>query len=256
MENKEYIIELQDVDVVLKDRLVLDNISLKVERGSFTAIIGPNGAGKSTLLRVILGLQKYISGTVKIFGKPPSELKKERKKLAYVPQIRSVDLKFPIKVKEAVMMGRYPSLGILSYPKQSDWEIVKEVMERTDITDIADKPISKLSGGQVQRVFIARALAAAPEIMFLDEPTNGVDQLHTSDFYKLLKSLRSDNMTILMVSHDIGVIAKYVDSIACLNTKMIVHGLPTEVLTGSTLKDMYGCEAMFLHHGDVPHMVV
>ncbi len=256
MEKGTNIIELNNVNVVLKDRLVLEDINFKVVSGSFTAIIGPNGAGKTTLFRVILGLQKYISGDVKIFGKPPRDLGRERNKIAYVPQIRSVDLKFPIKVKEAVLMGRYARLGLFHSPSKEDKAVAREMMERVDILSIADKPLGKLSGGQMQRVFIARALAAQPEIIFLDEPTSGVDQLHTSDFYELLKKLRSEDMTVLMISHDVGVIASYVDTIACLNKRLIIHGVPQDVLTADTLEKMYGCEAMFLHHGKVPHMVV
>lgn len=252
----ENIIELKDVNVILNDRLVLEDINFSVGKGSLTAIIGPNGAGKTTLIRVILGLQKCISGSVKVFGEQSEKLGRLRNRIAYVPQIRSVDLKFPIKVKDAILMGRYARIGLFSSPKKADWEIVEEVMDKVDILPIADKPLGKLSGGQVQRVFIARALAAQPELIFLDEPTSGVDQLHTNDFYELLKQLRTKEMTVLIVSHDVGVIASYVDMIACLNRKMIVHGIPKEVLTGTTLEEMYGCEAVYLHHGKVPHMVV
>ncbi len=256
MVEKDNIIKLKNVDAYLNDKLVLENINFAVSRGSFTAIIGPNGAGKTTLFKVILGLLPHSSGEVIIFDKSPLHLGKDRKRIAYVPQIRSVDMKFPASVRDTVIMGRYARLGLFHKPKLSDYEIADEAMEKTDVLSIANKPVSKLSGGQLQRVFIARALAGEPEIIFLDEPTSGVDQLHTSDFYALLKSLRTQSMTILMVSHDVGVVAGYVDSIACLNRKMIVHGLPQEVLTGNALKEMYGCEAMFFHHGSVPHMVV
>ena len=252
----ENIIDLKDVNVILNDRFVLEDINFSVNKGSLTAVIGPNGAGKTTLIRVILGLQNYISGSVKVLGKNPEKLGRLRNHIAYVPQIRSVDLKFPIKVKDAVLMGRYARLGLFKNPKKSDFEIADKMMSKVDILSIADKPLSKLSGGQVQRVFIARALAAQPDLIFLDEPTSGVDQLHTNDFYELLKQLKTEDMTILIVSHDIGVIASYVDTIACLNKKMIIHGVPKEVLTGETLEKMYGCEAMYLHHGKVPHMVV
>ena len=252
----ENLIDLKNVNVVLKDRLVLEDINFQVKNGSFTALIGPNGAGKTTLIRVILGLQKYISGSVEVFGKPPENLGKLRNRIAYVPQLRSVDLKFPVKVKDAVLMGRYARLGLFNSPKKKDREIAEEMMSKVDISSIADKPLGKLSGGQIQRVFIARALTALPDLIFLDEPTSGVDQLHTSGFYELLKSLRTEKMTILIVTHDVGVIASYVDSIACLNKKIIVHGIPQEVLNGETLEQMYGCEAMYLHHGKVPHMVV
>lgn len=250
------IIRIKDADVILGDKLILEKITLSVDRGQFVAIIGPNGAGKTTLFKVILGLIPAESGTVELFGKNPEKLGSDRHRLAYVPQIRSVDMQFPLKVKNAVLMGRYARLGLLHSPRGKDREIAWEMMEKTGVADLAEKPINKLSGGQMQRVFIARALTAQPDILFLDEPTNGVDQFYTSSFYDLLKDLHREQMTILMVSHDVGVVAGFVDTVACLNRRLIVHGKPQEVLSAHTLEEMYGCEASFLHHCQAPNMFV
>lgn len=249
------IIELENVVVYLNDRMVLEDINMSIPYGCVTAVIGPNGAGKTTLLKTILGIIKPSSGKISVFGKSPDHLGKDRNRIAYVPQIRSVDMTFPIRAKEAVMMGRYPTLGLFAKPSKEDYKIVDEVMEQVDITSIADKPLSKLSGGQVQRVFIARALAANPELLFLDEPTNGVDQLHSSNFYELLKILKKENMTIIIVSHDIGVIANYVDAVACINKKLFLHSVP-KAINGKVLSEMYGCDAVLFNHGEIPHMVV
>ncbi|MCQ2736598.1 MAG: ABC transporter ATP-binding protein [bacterium] len=249
------IIELNDVVVYLNDRLVLDNINLKVPQGKITAVIGPNGAGKTTLLKVILGLVKPASGTVRVFGKDPEKLGKDRKRIAYVPQIRSVDMGFPIRVFDAVLMGRYPCVGLFGRPSKKDREIVEEVMAKIDITSIADKPLSKLSGGQVQRVFIARALASNPELLFLDEPTNGVDQVHSSNFYDILKGFKNDDMTVMIVSHDVGVVASFVDAIACINKRLILHDVP-KAINNHVVEEMYGCGAVLFNHGEISHMVV
>lgn len=251
----EYIIELENVSVYLNERLTLDDITFKVPFDTTTLIIGPNGAGKTTLLKVILGLIKPDSGKVEIFGKTPDSLGADRKKIAYVPQIRSVDMAFPIRVFDAVMMGRYPVLGLWRNPSKKDRDIVYEAMEKTDITSIGDKPLSKLSGGQIQRVFIARALASNPKLLFLDEPTNGVDQLHSSNFYELLKDFKKDDMTVIIVSHDVGVVANYVDSIACINKKLFMHDVPKR-LSRHVVEAMYGCDAVLFNHGEIPHMVV
>lgn len=253
---KDTIIELDNVCFSYQEKPVLENVSLDIKSGSFLAVIGPNGAGKTTMLKLILGLLKPSSGKISIFGESPEHLGDYRHLLAYVPQILSIDLKFPISVEEAVIMGRYGRIGMLKRPSKHDKEIVIQMMEKVGIKDVAKRPISRLSGGQLQRVLLARALANEPEILFLDEPTSGVDASTTFNLYELLRELHKNNLTILMVSHDIGVVASFVDGVACLNRRLIVHGKPEEVLGGEELEQMYGCDAVFFHHGKIPHMVV
>ena len=250
------IIQLDSVRVIFQELLVLEDVSLSVSPGEFLAIIGPNGAGKTTLLRVILGLVRPASGEVRVFGKVPWELNGERRRIGYVPQILSVDLNFPVCASEVVLMGRYGRIGLLRRPSADDRAAVRQAMERVGIADLAHRPIARLSGGQRQRVFLARALANEPDLLLLDEPTTGVDVAATESLYELLRGLHEDGITILVVSHDVGVVASYVDGVACVNRRLVAHGRPDEVLGSEELAQMYGCDAMFFHHGQAPHMVV
>jgi zinc transport system ATP-binding protein len=250
------IVQLDQVTVAFQDVPVLDVVSLTVPPGSFLAILGPNGAGKTTLLRVILGLVRPNAGTVRVFGKQPWELDGERSRIGYVPQVLSVDMNFPVRVDEAVLMGRYGRIGLLHKPSLEDRAPADRAVERVGIADLAGRPIARLSGGQRQRVFLARALANEPDLLLMDEPTTGVDPAAGESFYELLRQLHQSGMTIIVVSHDVGVVASYVDGVACLNRRLVAHGLPEEVLGSEELAQMYGYDAMFFHHGHVPHLVV
>jgi zinc transport system ATP-binding protein len=250
------IIQLDRVQVIFQELLVLEDVSLSVSPGEFLAVIGPNGAGKTTLLRVILGLVRPASGEVRVFGKAPWELNGERRRIGYVPQILSVDLNFPVRASEVVLMGRYGRIGLLHRPSADDRAVARQAMERVGIADLAHRPIARLSGGQRQRVFLARALANEPDLLLLNEPTTGVDVAATESLYELLRGLHEDGITILVVSHDVGVVASYVDGVACVNRRLVAHGRPDEVLGSEELAQMYGCDAMFFHHGQAPHVVV
>lgn len=251
------IIELEHVYVAYGERLVLEDISLRVRRGEFVGVLGPNGSGKTTLLKTILGLVRPIQGEVRVFGAPPWELDGGRSRIGYVPQIPESDPRFPIHVDEVVMMGRYGRIGLGRRPGPADVEAVRRALALVGIEDLADRQIGQLSGGQRQRVFVARALAAEPELLLLDEPTTGIDVATTEGLYQLLHKLhRSLNLTMLLVSHDVGVVSQYVDQVACLSGRLVAHGRPGEVLGKGTLECMYGPETMFFGHGAVPHMVV
>ena len=153
-------------------------------------------------------------------------------------------------------MGRYGRIGVGRRVSRQDREAVQRAMARVGITDLADEPIGRLSGGQRQRMFVARALANEPELLLLDEPTTGVDVATTESFYELLQRLQHEGMTILVVSHDIGVVARHSDSVACINQRIELHGRPEEVTSGAVLACMYGPQAAFLGHGPAPHMMV
>jgi zinc transport system ATP-binding protein len=256
MVEESQIIKLEHIYVAFQDLLVLEDVSLNVSPGDFLAIIGPNGAGKTTLLKVILGLVRPVSGLVRVFGKAPWALDGGRWRIGYVPQVQSVDINFPIYASEAVLMGRYGRIGLLKRPSSNDRAAVHKAMDRIGIADLADRPLARLSGGQRQRVFLARALANDPALLLLDEPTTGVDVAATEGLYELLRVLHEDGITILVVSHDVGVVATYVDGVACVNRRLVAHGRPDEVLGSEELAQMYGCDAMFFHHGRVPHLVV
>ncbi|MFZ2097770.1 MAG: metal ABC transporter ATP-binding protein [Anaerolineales bacterium] len=256
MNEKSLIIQLEHIYVAFQNLLVLEDVSLNVSPGDFLAIIGPNGAGKTTLLKVILGLVRPVSGAVRVFGKAPWALNGGRWRIGYVPQMQSVDLNFPVRASEVVLMGRYGRIGLVRRPSSDDRAAAHRAMDRVGIADLADRSIARLSGGQRQRVFLARALANDPDLLLLDEPTTGVDVAATESLYELLRGLHEDGITILVVSHDVGVVASYVDGVACVNRRLVAHGRPDEVLGSEELAQMYGCEAMFFHHGRVPHLVV
>jgi len=251
-------VEMREVEVRLQGRVILQDINLRIEQGSFWALLGPNGAGKTTLLRVIVGLIRPTRGTVRVFGRPPWALGPWRRAIGYVPQFHHVDLRFPVRVKDVVMMGRYGVLGLFRRPGPEDWQRVAEALERVGIAHLADRPLRALSGGERQRVFLARALVTQPRLLLLDEPTAAVDVAASQSLYDLLRQLHREGMTVVMVSHDVGVVAQFVDSVACLNRRLVAHGRPEVVLTADTLDEMYGCQAVFFHHmpGATPHMVV
>lgn len=249
------IIEVEDVTVMRHDMLVLDHVSLSVRAGTFTAILGPNGAGKTTLLKAIVGLVKPDSGQVRVMGVPVERLGAARAKLGYVPQVLTIDLSFPITVFDMVLMGMYGRIGVGKRATPADRDATLAALEKVGIADLKDRPIRRLSGGQRQRAFIARALANDPDLLMLDEPTTGVDIATTGSLYTLLRDLRTEGKTIVLVSHDIGVVAAYVDSVACLNRSLVAHCRPGDLQCSSALRDMYGCGIALLHHG-TPHILV
>ncbi len=235
---------------------VLENVTLTVNQGDFLALIGPNGSGKTTLIKIILGLLFPQQGTVLVFGKKPSQLNSLRSRIGYVPQNNTIDFHFPINVYDFVMTGRYPLIGPGRRPGRKDKEAAHNALEQVNIEPLGSMQIGKISGGQRQKMLIARALVNDPSILILDEPTTAVDVQSSENFYELLMKLRSRGITILMVSHDVGVVAQYADRIACINKQVIIHGRPEEIVSAGNLEKMYGREAAFFHHGVVPHIVV
>jgi zinc transport system ATP-binding protein len=245
-----YAVELDDISVNYGDLEALKNINLKVEKGAFLGIIGPNGGGKTTLLKVILGLIEPQKGRVKIMGQPIS---KAVDQIGYVPQISSFDRSFPISVLDVVLMARLG--GRLRFFHQYQKEDIKEaeaVLEQLNLLHLKDRQIGKLSGGQLQRVLIARGLAVEPEILLLDEPTASVDASSTSQIYELLKELNKEK-TIIVVTHDMAAVSSYFDSLACLNEKLYHHG--DKHLDQETTEQVFGCPIDLIAHGH-PHHVL
>jgi zinc transport system ATP-binding protein len=251
-----YVIELDRVTVRYQDLVALEEISFRVARGEFVALIGPNGSGKTTLVKTILGLVTPAAGAVRLFGKPPHQLDGDWKRVGYVPQVAQVDPRFPIRVLDVVLMGRYGRLGLIRRPGLRDREAARCALEQVGMADLAGRPIGRLSGGQRQRVLVARALANEPELLLLDEPTTGVDVGTTEGLFDLLEALHYQGITILVVSHDVGVVAQHVDQVACVNRRLVAHGRPEEVLSGEVLECMYGPQAALVGHGELPHIVV
>jgi zinc transport system ATP-binding protein len=247
------LVELRDVSVTLQGRLVLEEVSLEVRRGELLGIIGPNGSGKTTLLRTILGQLRPASGEVRVFGAPPRELGADLHRLGYVRQEALVDPAFPIRVLDVALMGRYGMLGLVRRPGAEDRAAARRALERVGLGGLETRPLADLSGGERQRVFLARALAGEPEVLLLDEPTTGVDVAASESFYEFLHGLQREmDLTLVLVTHDIGVISAHVDQIACLNRRLVAHGKPRECLTEEALDAMYGAEARFFHHHHAP----
>jgi len=204
---------------------VLVDIDFTIEEGDFLAIIGPNGSGKTTLVKLVLGLLRPTSGQVEIFGRPPSALT-DRRKVGYVPQKAThIDPLFPASVEEVVGMTLLSGSRPGGRTGREARARVHHALGEVGMADFAKGPVGRLSGGQQQRVFIARALVTSPRILFLDEPTTGVDAETQDSFYEMLHRLnRSEGLTIVLVTHDIGIVNKHVNRVACLNQRLVYHG--------------------------------
>ena len=235
------IVEVKDVSFSYGNEKILENISFAVHPGDYLGIIGPNGAGKTTLLKIMLGLLKPENGSIDLFGVPLSEFK-DWHKIGYVPQkATNFDLSFPVTVYDVVMMGRYRCLSLYCRIKKSDLTMVRQVLEQVGMWEFRDRLIGDLSGGQQQRVFIARALAINPEIIFLDEPTTGIDQKMRDEFYSLLRKLNHEiGLTLVLISHDIKMVTEEAMHIACIDRTLVCHSTPEEFLKESESKNMWG----------------
>ncbi len=252
----DYVVEVDQVTVRYQELVALEEVTLKVVHSEFVALIGPNGSGKTTLIKAILGVVRPTAGTVRLFGKPVPDLDGEWKRVGYVPQVAQIDHRFPLRVFDVVLMGRYGRVGLIRRPGKHDREAARRALDRVGMSDLAQRPIGRLSGGQRQRVLVARALAAEPDLLLLDEPTTGVDVGTTEGLFDLLEGLHREGITILVVSHDIGIVAQHVDQLVCINRRLVAHGRPEEVLSGEVLECMYGPHASLVGHGDIPHIVV
>jgi len=221
---------------------VLDRINLDVFAGEFLGIIGPNAGGKSTLLKLLLGLIQPQRGNIRVFGRPPEQV---RGRIGYIPQYPSFSRDFPITVEQVILTGRLGcGHGFGSY-SQDDRQFAQRVMQQTEVIELAQRQIETLSGGQIQRVLLARALVSSPEILILDEPTANIDMRVEIDIFDLLSEL-NQQMTILLVSHDVAFISKYVHRVACLNRTLLCHR--TEDIDGQTIQSLYGEDVRMVAH--------
>lgn len=245
------IIEIENVSFSYGNVEVLKNISLEISEGDYFGLIGSNGAGKTTLLKIILGLLTPKSGTVKIFGEDVRSFK-AWPRIGYLPQnVARFEQGFPITVYEAVMMGRFGKLGLLRAPGKQDKEAVKNALMEVGMWDFQDRLIGNLSGGQQQRVFIARALASEPEVIFLDEPTVGIDQNSKVEFYSLLRDLNKHHgITLVLVSHDLNVVLDEAKHVAYINKNVVFNGTPADFLKSDMAEKML---TDHLHFDDVRH---
>lgn len=240
-------VEMENVSLTINKQPVLQDINLNIADDDFLAIIGPNGGGKSTLLKVILGLLKPDHGRVTVFANEPGN---PNNPVGYLPQHVSFDPDFPINVFDTTLSGRYH--GFFKNYTDEDRERVVTALKEVGMLKYQDRQMSQLSGGQVQRVFIARALVRDPKLLLLDEPMASIDPEMQNSFYNLLSQLRS-RMAIVLISHDVGAVSTQVENIACLNQKLYYHG-PVEN-SEKGLEAVYKCPIGYISHG-IPHRIL
>lgn len=237
------ILDVHDVTVAYHQKPVLWNVDITLTEPRLVGIVGPNGAGKSTLIKAILGLVPLANGQVKVFGE---SVNRQRRRIGYVPQRESVDWDFPVNVLDVVLMGTYGQLGWFRRPGHKEREWARECLDKVKMLDFADRQIGQLSGGQQQRTFLARALAQQAELYFMDEPMAGVDAATEGIIFALLKDLRSQGKTVIVVHHDLRTVREYFDHLVLINTRLVSEGPTEEVFTHENLRRTYGSRLSIL----------
>jgi zinc transport system ATP-binding protein len=249
------------MDAVLFDRVsieldglaVLEDISFRVAEGAFLGVIGPNGAGKTTLVRAMLGLVPVSAGTIRVLGTRPADPHTDAHSIGYVPQRQVVPRNFPATVADVVMMGHVCCTGRTRLLRKRDWQHVAAELDALGIAGLASRPIGRLSGGEMRRVLLAKALCAGTKLLVLDEPTVGLDLPAELEFYGLLRRLQHERgITVVCVSHDLLALAGQASELVCINRRMHVHGHPEEVVHSHALREAYSCEFDFLA-GEIAH---
>jgi zinc transport system ATP-binding protein len=226
---------------------VLKDVDFKVRENDFIGVIGPNGGGKTTLLKIILGLLKPVQGEI-VFN---NDLLNGNR-IGYLPQMSTGDINYPVTVNDIVLSGLMIRKGIISRMTSSDRKKAMVVIDELGLSEMSGATINELSGGQMQRVFLGRAIIGDPKLLLLDEPGNFVDTTFENDFYEKLRELNK-RMAILMVSHDVGTISSHIKSFACVNRSLHYH--PSHEITNEDLL-AYGCPIQLVTHGEVPHTVL
>lgn len=237
-------LEVRDLAVTYghNPRLALQNVSFSVREGTRLAVVGPNGAGKSTLFKAIVGLLPIERGAILIHNVASGA---HKECVAYVPQREEVDWRFPVTVRDVVLMGRYGRLGWLKRPGARDRAVVARCLEQMGIGELAGRSIGELSGGQQQRVFLARALAQEPHILLMDEPFTGVDATTQEATLALLDRLRGQGVTLIVSTHDLNLAAARFEQVLLLNRRVVAFGPPEQVLTTENLLRAFGAQAVF-----------
>ena len=236
------VVRFEDVSFSYGEKPVLEHVSFGVQADEFFALIGPNAGGKSTVLKLLLGLLAPDSGRIRVFGGAPEAA---RTRIGYVPQHAEFSGRFPISVHDMVMLGRLGCGRALGGFSRHDRRRVAEVLDVVRIADIAAQPLGTLSGGQLQRALIARALVSDPELLVLDEPTANIDVRAEEDLFSLLREFRA-HMTIIVVSHDVAFISGYVDRVGCLNRTLVCHG--TGDISSRSIEELYGAPVKRIDH--------
>ena len=240
-------VRMRDVTVAYGDRVALDDVDLDINAGALLAVIGPNGAGKSTLLKAIAGLITPVAGTIEVLGAPPGDA---ARRVAYVPQAELVDWGFPVTVGDVVMMGRVPLIGIGRSPSGTDREAVRDALESVGMAGEDGRQIGALSGGQRRRVFLARAMAARPDLYLLDEPVTGVDATTEEDLMRLLEREAAAGRTVIASTHDLAAAAHHFHEVALVNGRIVAVGPSDLVMNRELLRATYGGHVVVLPEGE------
>lgn len=240
-----YAVEVEDLTVAYDAKPVLWDIDLKIPKGQLMAVVGPNGAGKTTLIKAMLGLLKPVTGEVR-FLDGIGDIHTLKNRIGYVPQSGSVDWDFPATVQDVVLMGCYGKLGWVRRPRKADMELTKQALAKVGMQDYANRQISQLSGGQQQRVFLARALAQEAEVYFMDEPFKGVDAKTERAIVALLKDLKEQGKTVVVVHHDLQTVPDYFDWVTLINLCVVASGPVQEVFHEENLKKTYRSSRLLL----------
>lgn len=241
------VLEIEALTVSYDENPVLERVELTIDAGRLVGIVGPNGAGKSTLLKAMLGLIKHDAGHVSFFGQP---LDKVRRRVVYVPQRSSVDWDFPVTVHDVVLMGRAAQRPWWARPSKKDRAVAAQAIDQLGLSDLAERPIGNLSGGQQQRTFLARALVQQGDLYVMDEPFVGVDAATEHVIIELLRGLRDEGKTVLVVNHDLSAVRNYFDDLLLLNKAVIAFGPTRDVFTTANLQTTYGGSLTLLQDGD------
>ncbi|MBI4926895.1 MAG: metal ABC transporter ATP-binding protein, partial [Anaerolineae bacterium] len=234
-------LELDDVCAGYDGKDIIQHVTLQVPHGQHVALVGPNGAGKSTLFKVLVGILPARTGSVHIHG---MALGHHNDCVAYVPQREEVDWRFPVTVRDVVMMGRFGRTGWLKRPSAADHAVVARCLEQMNIAGLAGSAIGELSGGQQQRVFLARALAQEPHILLMDEPFTGVDVTTQEATLHLLDDLRAQEVTVLVSTHDLNLAAQRFDAVALLNHRLVAYGPAAQVFRAEHIRAAFGGQAL------------
>jgi ABC-type Mn2+/Zn2+ transport system ATPase subunit len=251
---------LSDVSAGYGERVALEHVTIAVEPGSLLAVVGPNGAGKSTLLKLMAGLSRPWSGRIQVLGGPPG---REARRVAYVPQAELVDWAFPVTVEDVVMMGRFPRLGPVRRPGRDDRRAVHEALGQVQMDHHLRTQIGRLSGGQRRRVFLARALAAEPDVFLLDEPVTGIDATTQELLMDLLEAEATRGKTVVATTHDLACAAGRFQQVLAVNRTVVAYGPSNLVLDAKVLAAAYGGHLLVIegttvvlddaHHHDDAH---
>lgn len=237
------LITIKNLTVKYDDYTAIENVNFSIDQNKFVTIIGPNGGGKTTLIKTILGFVKPFKGDI---------IKSPNVKIGYVPQKNSFEQEFPISVSQVILSGDLQSkVKLLHRFKKKNFNRLEDTLKRLDITNLKDMQINELSGGQLQKVLLGRAIISNPNLLILDEPFSNIDTNSTNKYFQLLKKL-SETMSILIISHDIGIITSFTDDVICMNkTAHYHHG---SHLTNEQLQETYSCPVELIGHG-IPHRI-